>query len=151
MQEQSTFLDSLQLTSMSFATWKLQPFGLDRVEVLRGPSAILFGGSGAGGIVNAVSRFAGEEPTHYIEAGVNNFGNAYTQFDVGGPLNAGNDGKLFYRIVGQIRGGGTQVDFINDDNYFLQPSLTWMPDIDTTHDLRSGVTQRDARSELPSL
>ncbi len=81
--------------------------------------------------MNAVSRFAGEVPTHYIEAGVNNFGNAYTQFDVGGPLNAGNDGKLFYRIVGQIRGGGTQVNFINDDNYFLQPSLTWMPDIDT--------------------
>lgn len=131
VQEQSTFLDSLQLTSMSFATWKIQPFGLDRVEVLRGPSAMLFGGSGAGGIVNAVSRFAGEEPTRYIEAGVNNFGNAYTQFDVGGPLNAGNDGKLFYRIVGQIRGGGTQVNFINDDNYFLQPSLTWMPDIDT--------------------
>ncbi len=131
VQQQSTFLDGLQLSSMSFATWKLQPFGMDRVEVLRGPSAILYGGSGPGGIVNAVSRFARAEPVHYIEAGVNNFGNAYTQFDIGDALNDGNNGKLFYRMVGQFRRGGTQVDFINDDNYFLQPSLTWMPDIDT--------------------
>jgi len=129
VQEQSTFLDGLQLTSMSFATWKLVRSGSRRGSAR--PLSLLYGGSGPGGIVNAVSRFAGEEPSHYIEAGVNNFGNAYTQFDVGGPLNAGNDGKLFYRMVGQIRGGGTQVNFINDDNYFLQPSLTWMPDIDT--------------------
>src|SRR5262249_31744416 len=45
-QDVSTFLDGLQLFSFAFGTWKLQPFSLDRIEILRGPSAILYGGSG---------------------------------------------------------------------------------------------------------
>lgn len=131
-QEESLFLDGLQLFSTSYATWKLQPFNLERVEILRGPSAILYGGSAPGGLVNAVSKLPPAEPIRFIEAGVNNFGNAYTQFDFGGPVaTQPENGKLLYRLVGQVQGGGTQTDFVNDNNYFIAPSLTWMPDADT--------------------
>jgi iron complex outermembrane receptor protein len=131
-QEESLFLDGLQLFSTSYATWKLQPFNLERVEILRGPSAILYGGSAPGGLVNAVSKLPPAEPIRFIEAGVNNFGNAYTQFDFGGPVaTQPENGKLLYRLAGQVQGGGTQTDFINDNNYFIAPSLTWMPDADT--------------------
>ena len=131
-QNESLFLDGLQLFYFGYAGWKLQPFNLERVEVMRGPSAILYGGSSPGGLVNAVSKQPPLEPIHYIEAGVNNFGNAYTQFDFGGPVatQPGN-GKILYRIVGQIQGGGTQTNFVNDDNYFIAPSVTWLPDADT--------------------
>ena len=71
------FLDGLQLFYTSFASWKLQPFNLARVEVLRGPSAVLYGGSSPSGIVNAVSKMPPTEPIRYLETGVNNFGNAY--------------------------------------------------------------------------
>ena len=71
------FLDGLQLFYTSYASWKLQPFNLARVEVLRGPSAVLYGGSSPSGIVNAVSKMPPAEPIRYIETGVNNFGNAY--------------------------------------------------------------------------
>lgn len=131
-QNESLFLDGLQLFYFGYAGWKLQPFNLERVEVLRGPSAILYGGSAPGGLVNAVSKLPPAEPIHYIEAGVNNFGNAYTQFDFGGPVAAQpGDGKLLYRIVGQVQNGGTQTSFVNDDNYFIAPSVTWLPDADT--------------------
>ena len=120
------------LTYFAFAGFKLQPFNLERVEVLRGPSASLYGGSAPGGLVNAVSKLPPAEPIRYIEAGVNNFGNAYTQFDFGGPVatQPGN-GQMLYRIVGQVQGGGTQTDYINNDNYFIAPSVTWLPDVDT--------------------
>lgn len=131
-QQDSLFLDGMNLFYFAFAGFKLQPFNLERVEVLRGPSASLYGGSAPGGLVNAVSKLPPAEPIRYIEAGVNNFGNAYTQFDFGGPveMQPGN-GKLLYRVVGQVQGGGTQTNFVNNDNYFIAPSVTWMPDIDT--------------------
>ncbi len=75
------FLDGLQLFYTSFASWKLQPFNLARVEVLRGPSAVLYGGSSPSGIVNAVSKTPPAEPIRYLETGVTNFGNAYLGFE----------------------------------------------------------------------
>ncbi|RXT44796.1 TonB-dependent siderophore receptor [Bradyrhizobium betae] len=147
-QDVGTFLDGLQLFSTAFGTWKLQPWSLDRVEVLRGPSAVLYGGSSPSGIVNAVSKLAYGEPIRFIEAGVNNFGNSYVQFDVGGPATLSqSDGKFFYRFVGQVHGGGTQVDFTNDNSYFLAPSFTWMPDSDTRFTLYAQVSHTDTRGQ----
>ncbi len=147
-QEESLFLDGLQLFSTSYATWKLQPFNLDRVEILRGPSAILYGGSAPGGLVNAVSKLPPTEPIRFIEAGVNNFGNAYTQFDIGGPVATQPEtGKLLYRLVGQVQGGGTQTDVINDNNYFIAPSLTWLPDADTRFTIFGMASYNNTRAQ----
>jgi iron complex outermembrane receptor protein len=142
------FLDGLQLFYTSYASWKLQPFNLARVEVLRGPSAVLYGGSSPSGIVNAVSKTPPTEPIRYLETGVNNFGNAYLGFDFGGPVaTAPENGKLFYRVVGQIQNGGTQVDFTPNNNYFIAPSLTWKPDADTTFTVLASASKLETRSE----
>ena len=140
------FLDGMQLFYTSFATWKLQPSNMERVEVLRGPSAVLYGGSGPSGIVNVISKMPPTEPIRYIETGVNNFGNAYVGFDVGGPVaTAAENGKLFYRVVGQIQNGGTQVNFTPDNNYFIAPSVTWKPDADTTFTVLASASKQDTR------
>ena len=131
-QNESLFLDGLQLFYTSYASWKLQPFNLERVEVLRGPSGILYGGSAPGGLVNAVSKLPSAEPIRYIETGVNNFGNAYTQFDIGGATAQPGGGQVQYRLVGQAQGGGTQTDYVYDNNFFFAPSVTWRPDADTS-------------------
>jgi iron complex outermembrane receptor protein len=147
-QQDSLFLDGMNLFYTSFAGFKLQPFNLERVEVLRGPSAVLYGGSGPGGLVNAVSKLPPAEPVRYIEAGVNNFGNAYTQFDFGGPVatQPGN-GQILYRIVGQVQGGGTQTDYVNNDNYFIAPSVTWLPDADTRFTVFAMASYNSTRAQ----
>jgi iron complex outermembrane recepter protein len=140
------FLDGLQLFYTSYASWKLHPFALDRVEVLRGPSAVLYGGSSPSGIVNAVSKMPPAEPIRYVETGVNNFGNAYLGFDFGGPVaTAPGNGQLFYRVVGQVQNGGTQVDFTPDNNYFIAPSVTYKPDADTTFTVLASASKTDTR------
>ncbi|ANW02452.1 TonB-dependent siderophore receptor [Bradyrhizobium icense] len=140
------FLDGLQLFYTSYASWKLQPFNLARVEVLRGPSAVLYGGSSPSGIVNAVSKMPPTEPIRYLETGVNNFGNAYLSFDFGGPVTTQpENGKLFYRVVGQVQNGGTQVDFTPDNNYFIAPSVTYKPDADTTFTVLASASKTDTR------
>ncbi|WGS18187.1 MULTISPECIES: TonB-dependent siderophore receptor [unclassified Bradyrhizobium] len=140
------FLDGMQLFYTSYASWKLQPFDLERVEVLRGPSAVLYGGSSPSGIVNAISKMPPAEPIRYIETGVNNFGNAYVGFDVGGPVaTQSQDGKLFYRVVGQVQNGGTQVNFTPDNNYFIAPSVTYKPDADTTFTVLASASRNETR------
>ncbi|WP_354222535.1 TonB-dependent siderophore receptor [Bradyrhizobium sp. F1.4.3] len=140
------FLDGMQLFYTSYASWKLQPSNMERVEVLRGPSAVLYGGSSPSGIVNVISKMPPTEPVRYIETGVNNFGNAYVGFDVGGPVATQPDnGKLFYRVVGQVQNGNTQVNFTPDNNYFIAPSFTWKPDADTTFTVLASASKQDTR------
>jgi iron complex outermembrane receptor protein len=146
--DNSLFLDGLQLFYTSYASWKLQPFNLERVEVLRGPSAVLYGGSSPSGIVNAVSKMPPSEPIRYVETGVNNRGNGYLAFDFGGPVATPiENGKLFYRLVGQVQGGGTQVDFTPDNNFFIAPSVTWKPDADTSFTVLASASKNETRSE----
>jgi iron complex outermembrane receptor protein len=140
------FLDGMQLFYTSYASWKLQTPNMERVEVLRGPSAVLYGGSSPSGIVNVISKLPPTEPIRYIETGVNNFGNAYVGFDVGGPVATQPDnGKLFYRVVGQVQNGNTQVNFTPDNNYFIAPSVTWKPDADTTFTVLASASRQDTR------
>ncbi|MBR0855771.1 TonB-dependent siderophore receptor [Bradyrhizobium liaoningense] len=140
------FLDGMQLFYTSYASWKLQTPNMERVEVLRGPSAVLYGGSSPSGIVNVISKMPPAEPIRYVETGVNNFGNAYIGFDFGGPVaTQPQDGKLFYRVVGQVQNGPTQVNFTPDNNYFIAPSVTWKPDADTTFTVLASASKQDTR------
>ncbi|SCY24837.1 TonB-dependent siderophore receptor [Microvirga guangxiensis] len=127
------YLDSLQLFSTSFATFKLEPYGLERIEILRGPSSVLYGGGNPGGLVNAISKKPPMTPFREVTVGVNNYGNTYGAFDLGGPVALNGDGNQFYyRIVGLGRIGDTQVDHTEDNRAFIAPSLTWKPNQDTT-------------------
>ena len=131
-QQTGYFLDGLQLYSLSFGAFQVEPFGLERIEVLKGPASVLYGGSNVGGIINAVSKTPPVVPYAYVEGGINNYGNAYGAFDVGGPVSKAANNTLFYRLEGLIRGGGTQLNFVDSDRRFLAPSVSWRPDRDTT-------------------
>lgn len=120
------FLDSLQLFYTSFGSFKIQPFALERAEVVRGPSSPLFGSGSPGGVLNAISKRPPVDPLRYLEVGVNNYGNRYVNFDFGGPATPKNATNQFlYRFTGQAKGGDTERDYVQDDNYFFAPSFTW--------------------------
>jgi len=141
-QNEALFLDGMQLFYTSYASWKLMPFALDRLDVLRGPSASLYSGGSPGGVVNATSKKPPFEPLRYIEIGVNNYGNRYLGFDIGGPLAVSSDyGKFYYRLTGWTQSGNTQVDDTKNDNYFINPALTWKPNMETTLTLLASVSQ----------
>jgi iron complex outermembrane receptor protein len=141
-QNEALFLDGMQLFYTSYASWKLTPFALDSLDVLRGPSASLYSGGSPGGVVNATSKKPPFEPLRYVEVGVNNYGNRYLAFDLGGPLAVSSDhGKFYYRLTGWTQSGNTQVDRTKNDNYFINPALTWKPNMETTLTLLASVAQ----------
>jgi len=146
-QDVGLFLDGLQLQTFAFATWKFQPFGIARIDILRGPSAILYGGSGPGGLVNIISKTPPYVPQNYVETGVNSYGNSYLSFDFGGPVAtpSGPSSELFYRLLGTVKGGETQTAFTPDNSYFIAPSVTYKPDIDTTLTILASASRNDTR------
>jgi iron complex outermembrane receptor protein len=124
------FRDGLKLSNPNFAAgYSLEPYGAERIDVLLGPSSVLYGQAGPGGLVNYVSK----RPTFdtrreiRVEAGTNALHQG--QFDISGSVN--NSDTLALRLVGLVRDSDTQVDFVEDDRKYLAPSLTWQP-TDTT-------------------
>lgn len=126
------YLDGMQLPygSQLFGRPKVDPFMLDRVEVLKGPSSALYGQIAPGGMINMISLLPTTTPVRMIEFQADSFGRAQAGFDVGGPTDA--KGDLLYRITGVIHGGGTQIDHVDDFRGAIAPSFTWKPDLDTT-------------------
>lgn len=130
VQDVGYYLDGLQLYSYAFAAFQVEPWGLERFDVLRGPASSLYGGSGPGGIIDSISKRPTTVPYHRVEVGVNNFGNAYGAFDLSGPVSPGS--AWSYRVAALGRGGGTQVDHFDADRGFVAPSLSYRPDGTTT-------------------
>jgi iron complex outermembrane receptor protein len=123
------FLDGLTLYSYGFGGFQLDPFALERIEVLKGPASVIYGGANPGGIVNMVRKQPTDDPSYSIELGVNNIGNAFVGIDFSDRLSA--DGVYSYRLTGKVAGGDTYSDFTNDLRGFIMPQLTISPD-DTT-------------------
>lgn len=124
------FLDGLNLFSYGFGGFQIDPLALERIEVLKGPASVLYGGANPGGIVNMVRKRPTDEPYFYTEIGVNSEGNAFTGFDASGKLN--DDGTLTYRVTGKISGGDNYSDYSEDLRGFILPQITYTPDAATS-------------------
>jgi len=124
----AVFLNGLRYHFGSL-TGIVEPYGLERIEVLRGPASVLYGQIGPGGIVNLVSRRPTDEAHGEVRLSGGNYGTAQGAFNSSGKLTE--DGKWTYSLTGLERSGGTQVDFVKNDRTFIAPSVTYRPDSDT--------------------
>ncbi|WP_337184478.1 TonB-dependent siderophore receptor [Shinella sp.] len=125
-EQSGVFLDGLSLFQTGFGTFLVDPFFLERLEVVKGPSSVLYGGGNPGGFINMISKRPTDEPLRYVETGVNSFGNGYLGLDFSDKL--GSSDVLSYRLTGKISGGGWQTDKAKDFRGTIAPSLTWSPD-----------------------
>ncbi|MES1200236.1 MAG: TonB-dependent siderophore receptor [Pseudomonadota bacterium] len=98
-------------------------FGLDRVEVAKGPSASLYGQGSLGGLVNLVSKRPERGQSFLALSGaVGDFNSYEATLDGGMPLSD----NLNARLVVVDRRDGTFTDFVDGDTrYYFAPSLTW--------------------------
>ena len=97
--------------------------------MLRGPSAVLYGAGGSGGLLNAVSKRPDFKFGGQLGVEFGNFDRKQVQADITGGLN--DAGTLAGRFVGVLRDGELQSKGQANDKYVLMPSLTWKPTADT--------------------
>lgn len=125
------FLDGLRTTYGYYVnTIPAEPYGLERVEVLRGPASMLYGQATTGGIINMVSKMPQEQAYNEIGVDYGSFDFKQLRFDSTGAVTT--DKKWLYRIVGLVRDAETQVDYVDNDRVFIAPSLTYRPTNDTS-------------------
>ncbi|CEF56021.1 TonB-dependent siderophore receptor [Acetobacter ghanensis] len=125
----NNFVDGLRLPSGGqWTRTSFDPFALQQIEVLKGPSGALYGQTAPGGIVNLTTK----RPTQkqhgefFLQtAGFTDLENWQGQAagDVSGALNK--KGTVLGRIVALARYGGTQVNDVSIGRYYVSPSLTW--------------------------
>ena len=120
-----------------------EPYGLERIDVLKGPASVLYGQNAPGGLVNLVSKRPTGTPLREAAILGGSYGRIQGQFDLGGPVGgSGTDGKWSYRLTGLVRDAGTQVDRLPNDRLLLAPAITYRAGPDTTVTLLTSF-QRD--------
>ncbi|CAH1041669.1 TonB-dependent siderophore receptor [Halomonas sp. TD01] len=124
------YLDGLRQLYGSYNTVRTNVYALESVEVLRGPSSMLYGQADLGGIINGVSKLPQEERSGEVWAQYGSFDRKQLAFDFTGA--ADEEGTFLYRVVGLARDSDTQVDHVADDGYLIAPSFTWRPSDDTS-------------------
>jgi iron complex outermembrane recepter protein len=137
------YLDGLRLPAdnTTFAIPRIETYGLERIEVLKGPSAGLYGQSEPGGLLNMISKRPTATPQYEIVGSFGSFDRFQGAFDIGGPIDP--KGEFLYRIVGLGRDSNTQTDFVQDNKLFIAPSFTWRPTMDTTFTILSHYTKSE--------
>jgi len=102
-------------------------YNLDRVEVLKGPNAMIFGRGGGGGVVNRVTKEAGFAKIRDFTFEGGSFGDRRASGDFDQPLNQ----KLALRINGMYERSGSFRRYLNLQRYGLNPTLSFTPSANT--------------------
>ena len=95
-------------------------YNIERVEVLKGPYALIFGRGGGGGIINRVQKApSAEKQFGTVAASLNSFGN----WDISADINAPLSGRAAVRINGFYENLENHRDYYGGERYAFNPYL----------------------------
>ncbi|MEH3143781.1 MAG: TonB-dependent siderophore receptor [Methylobacterium frigidaeris] len=140
------FLDGLRLPGSRDAAPSIDPYRIERIDVVKGPASVLYGQSGPGGIVNFTSKM----PQFVRHGEVFVQGGGYSEvrggFDIGSPIapegTVPGTEQFAFRLTGLGWTGDGPAVTTKIERAFIQPSITWRPSADTSLTV-IGVYQRD--------
>ncbi|WP_444436483.1 TonB-dependent siderophore receptor [Pseudomonas sp. A6] len=142
----TTYQDGLQLpTTINLASWMVDPYMLERVEVLRGPAGVLYGQGDPGGVINQVSKRPSTVAQHEIQVQYGSDARKQLGIDSTGPLDAA--GVWSYRVVAVGHDGDIRDTPWEDRRAALAPSLSWQPDEDTRLTLLASYLKDDNNAQ----
>ena len=96
---------------------------IERVEVLKGPSSVLFGQAAPAGIINYVTKQPLLEPYYDLSFQVSNFDFYRPTIDLSGPLTE--DQRLAYRLNLAYENADSFRDFVDTERFFIAPTLAY--------------------------
>lgn len=132
-----------------WSTPQVDAYGLERVEVIKGPAAVLYGQVAPGGLVNMVSKRPTIDQTNEVMVQVSSHEQIKGAFDLGGALDGA--GRWLGRLVGSYNEGDSQIDVTELSRTFVAPSLTILPSDNTELTLLSFYQKDDGGSTFQFL
>ena len=98
-------------------------YNTDRIEVLKGPSGMIFGRGGAGGVVNRVSKEAGWDPIKQLSISYGAYDQKRIAADFGQAINE----AIAFRINAVYEKSDSYRDGVGLERYGVTPTFTIMP------------------------
>ncbi len=128
-QSQNNYLDGLKMQGNFYNDAVIDPYMLERAELMRGPTSVLYGKSSPGGIINMVSKRPTTDTVREIQFKMGSDNLFQTGIDFGGALD--DDGEFTYRLTGVARSNNSMQNSSKEQRYAIAPSFTWSPDNNT--------------------
>lgn len=104
---------------------RIDPLLIESVDILKGPSSVLYGGGSPGGLVNIQSKKPQKEAKTELGFNTGNRNLKEGYLDSTGQI-ANSDWN--YRLLGKATESDEQVHTTRYENYLVAPSVTWQPD-----------------------
>jgi catecholate siderophore receptor len=102
-------------------------YNVERIEVLKGPNAMIFGRGGGGGVINRVTKEAGSTPLREMTLLGGSYGNKRLTADFDQPLTD----KLAFRLNAMIEKSDSFRKYVNLRRSGVNPTLTFAPSTNT--------------------
>lgn len=118
------FRDGLINKAQNFSGFKIDPYMVQRIDVLKGPASVLYGSNDAAGLVNIITKRPEFEPFTEARLSYGSHGTTELGLDTGGS-NA--DKTLAWRLTALTREGANETDPSQDDRDLLALGVTWAP------------------------
>ncbi len=93
-------------------------YNIDRLEIFRGPNAMIFGRGGIGGVINRVTKVAGWNPVREVRAELGSYSHKRLQGDIGGAVND----TLALRLTGVWQDSGSYRDGVDNKRWGVNPT-----------------------------
>lgn len=122
------FRDGLRQLNSPSGIYRNEPYGLEQLTVVRGPASVLYGASGAGGLVDLRSKRPTNDPFYEVESIVGSHERFQLNADLSGPIGE----ALSYRLTGVARDSKTHLPGYDDNRYFIAPVLRFEPGANTS-------------------
>ncbi|WP_434647974.1 TonB-dependent siderophore receptor [Pseudomonas sp. D1-2] len=102
---------------------------IERIEVLKGPAASLYGRGDPGGLVNIVTKRPQAEAFSNLNISAGTWDRYRSSLDVNSPLDS--EGNLLARVNMAIEDNGSFRDHVDSQRRIISPSLSWQISPDT--------------------
>lgn len=116
--------------------------GIERIEVLKGPAASLYGRGDPGGMINIVTKKPQTEAFTRFAASAGSWDRYRTSLDVNTPLNE--DGSLLSRVNLALEDNQSFRDHVGSERQIISPSFSWQISPDTRVLLESEFSRTES-------
>ncbi|WP_193106992.1 ferrichrome porin FhuA [Escherichia coli] len=124
-QSQNNYLNGLKMQGNFYNDAVIDPYMLERAEIMRGPVSVLYGKSSPGGLLNMASKRPTTEPLKEVQFKAGTDSLFQTGFDFSDALD--DDGVYSYRLTGLARSANAQQKGAEEQRYAIAPAFTWRP------------------------
>ncbi|WP_131669100.1 TonB-dependent siderophore receptor [Psychrobacter pygoscelis] len=119
---QNYYQDGQRILANSF-DGPFETYGLERVEVIKGPNSLLNGAMPPGGTINNITKKPYFADGYEVNAEIGSFNRKQISADINQKLTD----DIAVRLVGVYKNSDSFVNYVPDDAIYIAPSLTWQP------------------------